>query len=232
MSQIIRRDFTARPDEAEAALARLIRAQLMTGMEARGRASLVLSGGRTPSRIMPLVADMDIDWDKVFITLTDERWTSLDDPASTQGALQQMMAGTPMEKAQFFGLYHGDMTLEEAPQKLSPAFHRVFPDPFDVIFLGMGEDGHTASLFPSRAWGNACEQDGLPLVADLSPPVLPQRISLCPSALLNARAIGMIVAGTAKQDMLQQALAGRNEAKLPIAVLGRDCQASIELFMV
>src|SRR5262245_30220515 len=128
-------------------LAALIAAQLRGALEARPAASLAVAGGRTPAALLARLSSEILAWDRVFVTLTDERWVSSDDPASNAAMLRKTLLVGAAAPARFIPLYTGAPTPDEALQSVSAAL-ATLPRPFDIMVLGMGDDGHTASLFP------------------------------------------------------------------------------------
>jgi len=196
-----------------------IEAQLDAGLVARGRASLVATGGRSPGPVYDRLSQAEIDWAHVAVTLSDERQVDADSPNSNARLLRERLFLGPAAKAQFLPLTD---YAEPALQKLTP---------FDAVMLGMGEDGHIASLIPgSPVMDQAMDPQGQALIAESpqgfgSPPVA--RITLTFAALLKSRAIFLLIAGEAKRQVIAQAQAG---ADLPVrAILDQD-RVPVRLF--
>jgi len=208
----------ATQDAAAAAAAAAVEARLREALRLRGRASFVATGGRSPGPVYDRLRSADIDWARVVVTLSDDRFVPPDDPASNAGLLQtRLFVGEPA-KAAFVPLWSDAETPESAALAAEPAVRALLP--FDVVLLGMGEDGHIASLIPGSPMLGA----GMDLASDRvllgvpagvgSPPVA--RITLTLAALLRARQIIVTVAGDAKRAVLRKARAG---ADYPIAAL-------------
>lgn len=181
----------------------------------RGAAYLVVSGGRTPQGLFAKLSQADLDWSKVTITLADDRFL----PDTATDSNERLVKATLLQHhaaaATFISLYAATETAEAAvPELLQRVAH--LPT-FDAVILGMGEDGHTASLFP-------CSQEitlGLavdaPDVLAVNPTTAPyQRISLSKQRLLNSRALFLHLVGPSKLPVLQQAQADHNELAMPI----------------
>ena len=200
---------------AEAA-ASAIEHQLREGLEDRSRASLVATGGRSPGPVYDRLRHADLDWTHVAVTLSDERQVDADSPSSNGRLLRERLFVGAAAKAQFLPLTD---YAEGVLRKLMP---------FDAVMLGMGEDGHIASLIPgSPVMAHAMDADGLALTAESpqgfgSPPVA--RITLTLAALLHSRAIFLLIAGEAKRQVIEQAALGAQAGDdMPVrAILNQD----------
>jgi 6-phosphogluconolactonase len=217
--------------QADVTAARILEERLQSALQRQDKVSLALSGGRTPPRVLQHLRNSAIDWARVVITLTDERWVPVTHPDSNEGAALRAMAGAPMAAAPFTGLYQEGLALADAAGAAESRLRDSCPLPIDVAFLGMGEDGHIASLFPGRPWSHG-GTDAL-VVTDEAPGahVPHARISLSAPALLAASAILMVVAGDAKKALLQKAAQTRDPAALPVALLF-DAPVSMHLDLI
>ncbi len=196
---------------------------LTAGIEARGRASLVVSGGRTPKPLFELLSNTPLAWDKVDVTLADERWVDESSDASNTRLVKENLLQNLAAKANFVALKtdHTDAKdgIAEAEANLA-----TMAQPFDALILGMGEDGHTASLFPcSEQVLDGLNMDSGRTCIAVQPTTAPhQRISLTLPALLNSRNIFIHLTGEAKKSVLTDALEGATEAQKPVtAVVNR-----------
>lgn len=196
---------------------------LKEGIDKRGRASLVVSGGRTPLALFKTLSETELEWSKVDITLADERWVDESDEASNTRLVKQNLIQNKASEANFVSLKtdHNDAAdgIAEAESRLSS-----LTQPFDALILGMGEDGHTASLFPCSTQ----VEDGLNMSSGkiciaVQPTTAPhQRISLTLPALLNSRNIFIHLTGDAKKRVLEEAIANDTELDKPVtAVVNR-----------
>ncbi len=201
-----------------AALAAAVAGQLRAGLAARGTASLVVSGGRSPVPFFAALRIMTLDWSRVWITLADERWVAADAPDSNERLLREHLLRDAAAAARFVPLKSAFASVEAGLAASSAALAAI-PRPYDVIVLGMGEDGHTASLFPGTSGlPAALAMDDPTLLAAITPLSAPHpRISLRLPALLAARAIHLPITGPAKLAVYRQALATTEPARLPIA---------------
>lgn len=190
-------------------LAVSIVAALQHDLEANGSASLVVSGGSTPAPVFKCLSVVDIDWSKVTITLADERWVPPGHADSNESLVKDTLLVGRAAEASFVSLYRPDTKPEQA---ISPVAVDVLAmaQPFSATILGMGGDGHTASLFPdapSAQLADAMALDNTATIAVLAPPSVDQiRISLTRAALLNSRKRFLHITGVSKRDVLANAL--------------------------
>lgn len=189
------------------AAAHAIEARLAEALRTAGRASLVGTGGRSPAPVYDRLAASAIDWARVVVTLSDERCVPEDSPDSNAGLLRAHLLKGAAAKAHLLPLWP-----EPDPRALAALA------PFDAVMLGMGEDGHVASLIPGDpGLAEALTTDRLmvPVPEGLGKPPL-ARISLTLSALSQSRAIFLLIAGKAKREVIERAQAGED---LPVARL-------------
>ena len=203
--------FASQPELADAA-AQAVEACLAAALDARARASLVATGGRSPGPVYDRLCQADLDWAHVAVTLSDERHVDVNSPQSNARLLRERLFVGPAAAARFLPL----------TDYAEPALAKLMP--FDAVVLGMGEDGHIASLITgSPVLAHAMDPDGPALTAESpagfgSPPVA--RITLTLAALLQSRAIFLLIAGEAKRQVVVDAEAG---ADLPVgAILSQD----------
>ncbi len=211
------------PDVLSKAFASTLSSILKTGIQTRGRASLVVSGGRTPVALFELLSQADLDWSKVDITLADERWVDEQDEASNTRLVKEKLLQNKAAAAHFVPLKSAH---EDANEGVNEAESNIasMAQPFDALILGMGEDGHTASLFPCSEQVN----DGLDMSSGrtciaVTPTTAPhQRMSMTLPTLLNSRNIFLHLTGERKKEVLTEALENATEAQKPItAVVNR-----------
>src|SRR5271170_7470037 len=185
-------------DALARALAAQIAASLAAAVAARGLASLVVSGGKSPIRLFELLREEKLDWSRVCIALADERWVDTNDPESNEKLVRDQLLRGPAAAARFHGLKNGAPTPDMGAVSAWETFARV-PRPFDAVVLGMGDDGHTASLFPgSPNLPRALNLSAVAGCAGMWAPVAPQpRLSLNVSALLDSRRVAVLIFGAA-----------------------------------
>lgn len=194
----------------------------LRGALSRGpSASLAVSGGRTPETVFPLLARADLPWERVFITLTDERWVPPDHEGSNEALVRRLLLQDKAAKASFIGLWRPGLDPEAAQSVLELELGRM-PWPLDVVFLGMGPDGHIASLFPGDG---AVEVDAGRVTAAHGPQPYPERLSLTLPQLCHARRVGLAAQGPEKQAVL-----ARPDPALPVWKFLRNSNESPTVF--
>ena len=181
-----------------------------------GVATLIVSGGKSPVAFFQALAQKPIQWSKVCISLADERWVPTEHADSNAGLLKRYLFQGPAAAAGFFSLYRPTTTLDEAAAATDEALKEL--PKIDVLVLGMGDDGHTASLFPdspnlAEALDPNSERRCLPMQA---PTVPHQRLTMTRSLLASAATPILSVSGQAKLETLRKALAGDDLAEMPV----------------
>jgi 6-phosphogluconolactonase len=212
------------------ALADQIAASLRTAIAARRLASLVVSGGKSPTRLFELLRAEELDWSSVCVALADERWVDPSDPGSNEKLLRDVLLQGPAAAARFQGLKNGAPTPDMGAVSAWETFARV-PRPFDAVVLGMGDDGHTASLFPgSPNLPNALDPAAAAGCVGMRAPVAPRpRLSLNLSALLDSRRIVLLITGDAKWRTYLAAGAPGPAQQMPVRAVLRQTRTPVEV---
>jgi 6-phosphogluconolactonase len=214
-----------------AALAGEIKVDLEEAIAARGATSLVVSGGKTPARLFARLRDEKVDWTRTWVTLADERWVETTSEDSNERRVREGLLVGPAAAAHFVGLKNPAATPEAGADWVTRALTRV-PHPFDVVVLGMGEDGHTASLFPgSMALARGLDPASPPACIAVNALVAPHaRVSLNLAALLDSRRIVLHIEGDAKWAVYQRARAPGTPAELPIRAVLQQKEVPVDVF--
>ena len=215
-----------------AAVAARIAEDLTAAILKRGTASLIVPGGTTPVAVFGVLAMTALSWDKVTIIPCDERWVAHDHADSNAGLIERHLLQGSAKAAKLLSLYRPLPAPSDATAEVAAALHAI-PRPFSSVFLGMGEDGHFASLFPGRTE----TAPALNLNTDDSVMVLREpakghpRIGLTLKALIDTPRVLLAVAGTEKRIVLQRAIANINSNDLPIAALLRQTQTPVDILL-
>jgi 6-phosphogluconolactonase len=171
---------------------------------------LVLAGGSTPEKVYRLLAQADADWSKWFIYYGDERCLPADNAdRNSLMATQSFLEKVAIPDAQIFTI-PAELGPVQAAKKYQPIVAGALP--FDMVLLGMGEDGHTASLFP----GHQHQKDELAHAVYNSPKPPPERVSISAKALSNTQQLIFLITGANKQEAVKNWRAGLD---LPVAAI-------------
>ncbi len=203
---------------------------ILEAIAQRGRAFIALSGGNTPRPFLKRLSQTDIPWEKVTVTLVDERWVETDSPDSNEHLIQDALMTSKAGKAHFIGLMSDAKDPYEGIEICRSRLKGIADD-FDLVILGMGEDGHTASLFPqAKELALALSTEESCLV--LTPPSAPYtRITLSLSRLLRSRHIFLHIEGKKKFKVLQKAMNKENIEEMPIrAFIYREDTPPLEVY--
>lgn len=188
---------------------------LRQAIDERGAAYLVVSGGKTPQALFTTLSQTDLGWDKVTVLLADDRWLDTSQADSNERLVKATLLQGYASAAHFVSLYSNTASAFDGVAEVLP---RVAALPtFDAVILGMGEDGHTASLFPCSAQIKQGLADNAPAVLATEPATAPyQRISLSLPRLLNSRHIFLHLVGSNKRVVLDKAMADTDVLTMPI----------------
>jgi 6-phosphogluconolactonase len=213
------------------ALSGEIKVDLEEAIAVRGAASLVVSGGRTPAKLFTQLRDEKLDWSKVWVTLADERWVDTSSDASNERLVRETLLTGGAAAAHFVGMKNPAPTPEQGADWATRALTRV-PRPFDVVLLGMGEDGHTASLFPgSLALARALDRTAAAGCVAINALTAPHaRISLNLSALLDARRVVLHIEGDSKWQVYQRARMPGAVAELPVRAVLQQKEVPVDVY--
>ena len=204
---------------------------LQHGIATRGVAGLAVSGGRSPIAFFDQLSREKLPWEKVSITLVDERWVPTDSESSNEHLVRQHLLRNEAMASRFVPLKSGAPSPQLALADRETAIQKM-PWPLDVIVLGMGEDGHTASLFPGADnLVTALDVARTNLLAAIDPPHADhQRISLTLRALLQVQSLVLLIQNSRKRAVYEQARATTDVTKLPIASVLNQRSVKVEVF--
>jgi 6-phosphogluconolactonase len=213
------------------ALAADIASSLEDGLSAGRGASLVVPGGKTPVAVFEKLSSIELDWESVWVTLTDERWVDITSTASNEKLVRDHLLRDLAAEAHFVGMKNA----ESDPQAgATPAWSNIaeLPRPFDFVLLGMGEDGHVASLFPdSPGLLAALDPNQPPGCVGMTGPVAPRtRMSLNLRALLDARRIAILITGDTKWATFERARARGPTVDLPLRAVLQQQNVPVSVY--
>ena len=214
--------------------ARRLLALLQEAIDGSGRATLAVSGGRTPKLMFEEMAKTPFAWEKVHLFWVDERVVPpSDDQSNYKLACVNFIQPANFPKRNLHRV-HGEIDADQAAKRYRDELEEFFElkrgelPAFDVIHCGMGDEGHTASLFP----GDAHIEDRAGLTAAVFAPKLPHwRVTTLPGVLLAARQILMLVAGADKNPVLRHVAGGDFDPwTYPVELIARDGE-NVEWFL-
>ena len=218
------------PHDLNVDLALRVAGHLETDISLHGRATAVVSGGRTPIGFFQQLAKQDIAWDRVSITLADERWVDASHSDSNERLVRENLLIHGATDASFISLKNKAMSAQEGQKELATRLKQV--GKFSAVVLGMGNDGHTASLFPgmTNLVSGLDMESGLDCLAT-SPDTAPhERITLTLPRLLRSTIIFLHLTGTSKLQMLEEVLEGRDIYEFPIRSVLQQKVTDLEIF--
>ena len=217
--------------EAQAvALAAEIGERLQAAVAERGSATIAVSGGKSPIRLFQLLSKQSLPWSSITITLVDERWVLPSDDASNEKLVRDHLMVGAAAAAKLLPMKNAAATPEEGTAELNAALAKLSL-PIDVVVLGMGDDGHTASLFP-HAPGLDHALKTKELCAGVRPQTAPHpRITLTLSALQASRWLVLPLQGDAKLHTYRTALEAGPIEDMPVRSLLRQVSAPIEVWI-
>jgi 6-phosphogluconolactonase len=196
----------------EQALAQTIAAALKDAIAAKGAATLLLSGGSTPSGVYALLSQADLPWEQVKVGLVDERFVGPSSPYSNFKLIGETLLQNNAKAATLVPMVSDESDYAGNLLQIEDSY-RIFTDT-DVCLLGMGPDGHTASIFPNDAASLAANTNTSCLLSNTNAPAEPtQRITCNGPLLRRSKHLFLMITGTQKKEILAQS----EQLHLPIA---------------
>jgi 6-phosphogluconolactonase len=200
-------------------LAEEIAGVLASAITEKGSASLALSGGSTPRGLLTSLGGIPVAWDQVTVTLVDERWVDREHADSNERMVRETLMAGSASAAGFVSLYTGRDHPSQAVGELEETLGGL--GTIDVLMLGMGGDGHFASLFPeSEALLPGLDLSGKADWIAVDPPAASHaRMSMTLPRIVDTRKLILHITGEDKLEVLQRAAAEGNPERLPIAAV-------------
>ncbi len=185
-------------------LANKIAGELRNALDHQERVSFCVPGGSTPGPVFDTLSDVGLDWDRVDVLLNDERWVSESSDRSNTAMLKRRLLVNKAARAHLIPLYTDVPTPEDGLAGLMPAIEAILP--INVLLLGMGNDMHTASLFPGADQLELALSDEAPTLLAMRAPGAPEpRITLSAKALKTAISIHILITGDDKRKAYEAA---------------------------
>jgi 6-phosphogluconolactonase len=218
-------------DELAEAVAGDVAFIIESALDARGQALIALPGGKTPLGIFPHLAAKKLKWKNVTIIPTDERVVPVTSPLSNVAALAK--AFLPLG-ARVFPVVSEAAADYRAAGKAADARLQDLQWPLDLVWLGMGEDGHTASIFAGPDLDEALHGPKTRRALGVLPDPLPQeapvaRVTLSRAAILGARTLTIVITGDEKRALLEKAIADGPLSTAPIGRVLAEAHQAIDI---
>ncbi len=224
-------NFVQASDSQELAtvLADEIAGKLRAAIDKQGAASLLVSGGSTPVPFFEALSGAELDWQKVVVSLADERWVPESSDDSNERLVKSHLLQGKASSARFCSLFDAAAeSAEAAIPAIEARLAEAVGSPATVVILGMGQDGHTASLFPDTdGLDSAMSLDNLNRVQILRPSISPHaRITLTRRMLLDSEHRYLHITGQAKKTLLDEIVS----QALPLPIAGFLDQPPITVY--
>ncbi|MET0245366.1 MAG: 6-phosphogluconolactonase [Sphingomonas sp.] len=202
-----------------------------SAIDARGAAVIALAGGKTPLPIYEKLAKAKIDWKRVTIVPGDDRMVPLGDPLSNVTAIGKIFIP---KGARVIPLISSTVADYKAAGRAADALLQDLHWPLDLCLLGVGGDGHAASIFPGPDYDEALngpkERRALGVMPDPLPPEAPvARVTLSREAIVTARALMIAITGQAKRDVLEAAIAAGASSPYPVGRILADVELPLDV---
>lgn len=208
---------------------------LRRGIETHDHATVFVSGGSTPLPLYRQLSRHELSWEKVDIALVDERWVNPGQPGSNETAIVDSLLKNRASEAAFFGMKTAAATATDGEMECETRYRRIH-SPFDLCILGLGADGHTASLFPhARNLGYALDENNARLCTPIQAREsavtgkFTERMTLTLNAIRACNSIVLLITGEEKLEVYRTALHSRDTLGLPVSALlhGADSKVSV-----
>lgn len=203
---------------------------LESALDARGAALLALSGGKTPVPAYEALARVKLDWKKVTIFPVDDRLVKVDDPASNVGMLARLFLP---RGARVVPLGADNKDVKMAGNAADARLQDLKWPP-DLVLLGVGDDGHTASILPGPDMEAALDAPRTRRAVGVTPDPLPAdapypRVTMTRAAILQARALMLVLTGDPKRALVERAIGDGASSRVPIGRVLAEAEQAIDI---
>jgi len=225
--------FKLKEYQAKEALVKSLKEEIVSSLrsaiEIKGFASLALSGGSTPMKLLQELSLVEFDWEKVYVTLVDERWVDTSSDKSNEKLIRDNLLVNNAKSAKFFGLKTDEKFAKDSIETLEASLEKL-SDKLDVVVLGMGLDGHTASFFPdSKELEYALSTKKL--VCATTATVEPkERITLSRSYLVSTTHLFLHIEGKEKKEVFTRASKSDDVSSMPIIAMMQQKEPLLEVY--
>ncbi|PCJ50025.1 MAG: 6-phosphogluconolactonase [Gammaproteobacteria bacterium] len=223
-------------DELYQAVTARVAVLLKDAVDNNAKAGFIVPGGTTPAPIFERLSTLPLAWDKISVSASDERWIDVDSESSNEYLIKHSLLINKAEAATYVGLKN-DADTATAGQKKTERNLKNLALPATVTLLGMGPDGHVASLFPGcpqiddaldlnqKKTCIAIDARGCTVAGEYT-----ERMSLTLSALINSDLIILLITGQEKLDVINQAIREKMNSSLPVAKILSQGKTPVEVY--
>jgi 6-phosphogluconolactonase len=211
-------------------------AALNHAIDERGEATFMVSGGSTPEPLYKSLSQVDLDWSSVYVALVDERWVELAHDKSNEAFTIKHLIQNNAASANLVGMKNTAETAQEGLLDCEATYQQL-AQPFDMTILGMGSDGHTASLFPhAEGLAAALNPDSTEICAAINAHpsdvtgAITERMTLSLAGILRSKSVVLLITGDEKLSVLRKAQAGTDVNEMPIRAVLQQQQVPVTVY--
>ncbi|MGO2127645.1 MAG: 6-phosphogluconolactonase [Pseudoalteromonas prydzensis] len=233
MATIVEKFFDSK-DALTAELSATLEQSLVSGIEADGRAVLMVSGGSSPAPAYKHLSNLALDWAKIDVAMVDERWVDAGHDKSNEAFIKSTLLQNHGAAANFITMKNNAETAQQGSAECETAYQQL-KRPFDVTILGMGPDGHTASLFP-HADGLECGLTTSDLICAINAiesdvtGSITERMTLTLAAIAQSKVVKLLISGEEKLAVYKAAKAGGDINDMPLRAVLNHPTINIEVY--
>ena len=233
MATITEKFFDSK-ESLTAELSASLEARLVSGIKKEGRASLMVSGGSSPAPAYKHLSNLELEWNKIDVAMVDERWVDADHEKSNEAFIKSTLLQNHASSANFITMKNTADTALQGANECEQAYQQL-NQPFDVTILGMGPDGHTASLFPNAdglengltSTNLVCAINAIQSEVTGS---ITQRMTLTLHAIAQSKVVKLLISGEEKLAVYKAAKAGGGVNDMPLRAVLNHPTINIEVY--
>jgi len=209
-------------------------ATLKSALKDKLRACIALSGGSSPKELYNSLSSLDLDWGSVDVALVDERWVGIEHAASNEAFIRNNLIKNKASTANLVSMKTADHTAQLGLREVERRYEELTL-PFDFTILGMGGDGHTASLFPAaKGLSEALSEDCLIAAIEAKKSTVTganvERISLSLKGIFHSKKVVLLISGQEKLNVYQLAKTNTDETKMPVSAVLNQSKTDIHVY--
>lgn len=221
-------------DELIENLTRVFTNDLQQALDQQASATLLLSGGSTPAPLYRRLSTENLNWNRINVALVDERWVAAESDASNERLMQENMLINNAAEANFVGMKNNHQSPFDGETECS-ARYAILPAPYTICLLGMGKDGHTASLFPGAVGlREALDSEqycaGIRAIRSEVTGNNIERMTMTPWSILQSQRLILLITGADKRVVFEQACQSGASSNLPISLFIHQESVPLEVY--